>query len=55
MQSLRELDITICLIVGYGVVLELRQQCPGLLPIRRQPKRLDGHFETPWGYIRTQG
>jgi hypothetical protein len=53
MQSLRELDITFCPIVSYGAVLELRQQCPGLLLIRRQPKWLDGHFETPWGGIRT--
>ena len=53
MQSLRELDITFCPIVSYGAVLDLRQQCPDLRLIRRQPRWLDGHFETPWGEIRT--
>ncbi len=51
LQHLAELDITFCPIVSYTAVLDLRRHCPNLRLIRRQPKWLDGHFETPWGEI----
>ena len=51
LQRLAELDITFCPIVSYAAVLDLRQHCPNLKLIRRQPKWLDGHFETPWGEV----
>ena len=53
LQSLIELDLTFCPYVSYNSVLELRQHCPNLKLIRRQPKWLDGVFVTPWGEIHT--
>jgi hypothetical protein len=53
MHSLQELDITFCAVVSYSAVLLLRRHCPNLQLIRRQPKWLDGHFETPWGEVHT--
>ena len=51
MRSLQQLDITFCPIISYSAVLNLRQHCPNLKLIRRQPEWLDGHFETPWGEV----
>jgi len=51
MQGLQQLDITFCPVVSYSAVLLLRRHCPNLRLIRRQPKWLDGHFETPWGEL----
>ena len=51
MQELQQLDITFCPVVSYSAVLLLRRHCPNLRLIRRQPKWLDGHFETPWGEL----
>ena len=53
LQSINELDLTFCPYVSYNSVLELRQHCPNLKLIRRQPKWLDGVFVTPWGEIHT--
>ena len=53
MHSLQQLDITFCPIVSYAAVLLLRRLCPNLHLIRRQPKWMDGHFETPWGEVHT--
>ena len=53
LQSLNELDLTFCPYVSYSSVLELRQHCPNLKMIRRQPKWLDGVFVTPWDEIHT--
>lgn len=53
LQSINELDLTFCPYISYNSVLELREHCPNLKLIRRQPKWLDGVFVTPWGEIHT--
>lgn len=53
LQFLNELNLTFCPYVSYNSVLELREHCPNLKLIRRQPKWLDGVFVTPWGEIHT--
>lgn len=47
-SNLCVLDITFCPHVSYGGVLKLRKLLPKPLLVRRQPKWLDGHFETPF-------
>mmetsp|Transcript_25644 Transcript_25644/g.56144 ORF Transcript_25644/g.56144 Transcript_25644/m.56144 type:complete len:446 (+) Transcript_25644:189-1526(+) len=47
-DNLRFLDITFCEHITYGATLELRKLLPSPLLVRRQPRWLDGHFETPF-------
>lgn len=51
--TLAEVDLTYCPLVSYASVLRLRDTCPKLRMIRRQPSWLDGHYETPWGEVHT--
>jgi hypothetical protein len=53
LQSLESLEIMFCAIVSYTAVTVLREACPNLRLIRRQPEWLDGHFVTPWGETHT--
>ena len=53
LSSLTSLDITFCPLVSYAAVIVLREACPRLRHLRRLPKWLEGHFETPWGEVHT--
>lgn len=51
LPHIQSLDITFCELVTYSSVVFLRNSCPQLREIRRQPAWLDGLFETPWGEV----
>lgn len=53
MPCLESLNITFCELVSYAAVVALRDASPRLRHIRRQPRWLDGHFDTPWGETHT--
>lgn len=55
LPALEELQIVYCPLVCYAAVLALRaaSASPRLRLIRRQPRWLDGHFDTPWGEVHT--
>ena len=46
--ALEAIDLTFCELVGYTAVIALRNSCPKLRLIRRQPEWMDGAITTPW-------
>ena len=53
LAALESIDLTFCNLVSYSSVVLLRERCPALRLVRRQPEWCDGQFETPWGEVRS--
>lgn len=48
-RALRVFDFTFCNRATYSSVVSVRDLCPEIVLVRRQPEEFDGKFECPWG------